>query len=411
MLSAQVVIVGGGPAGASTAIALARRGVDVLLFDRAKFPRDKVCGDVLLPEVRSGLQALGLDVTRLGKRAYRCTGARYVGPRGPQIAGDFADADGNPRPWWMVRRREFDEWLLAEASRAGASVIEGIGIDGVLRDGDTVCGVRTRGRNGIAQHVTARAVVGADGVSSVIAREVGAFNRFPDHTCLAARAYVRGVTLPAPQLEVFTTSRTLPGCAWIVPVSADEVNVGIGVVQSTAQRLAVTPQELFAEVRRESPLLDARLRGCEPIALKGWALAAATEHRRLAGPGWVLVGDAGAMVDPFTGHGIHNAIVAGRIAGDTIADAIASDDRELNLLAYEARCRSALDDDVQAGRLLQRLHAHPRLMHAAAEACARHAGLRSTFLALVGHSAPRPALLSLRALARAMATIRDGAAA
>jgi geranylgeranyl reductase family protein len=405
----DVIIVGGGPAGAATAIALRRRGVEVLLFDRANFPRDKVCGDVLLPEAQVALRALGLDLCKLQWSAYSCTGARYVG-LGSHIEGAFRDASGELAPWWMIRRRDFDEWLLAQAARAGALVVEGIIVDGVMREGDAVCGVTIRGRDGTPQQIRSRVVIGADGASSVVARAVGAFDRDPQHTCLAGRAYVSGVSLPQPYLEVFTTPRTLPGCAWIVPTGPSEANVGIGIVQSTADQLSCTPQSLFDELRRDEPVLHERLRGAGDIKLTGWMLPSATEQRRIAGPGWLLVGDAGAMVDPFTGHGIHNAIAAARIAGDVIADAL----REAgvgSLIDYERQCRDTFSHEIERGRILQRLHARPTVMRAALEACSRHDGLRSTFLSLVGHTGPRQSLLDPAALIRTALTFRRAGAA
>ena len=403
----DVAIVGGGPAGAATAIALRRRGIDAVILDRAAFPRDKVCGDVLLPEAQDGLRALGLDLADLEARAYPCTGVRYSAARGAEVAGLFRDRAGAPSPWWMIRRRHLDAWLLDQARRAGARVYERAAVEDVLTQaGSVVNGVMVRGRDGARHRILARVVVGADGASSVIARSVGAFTRQPDHTCIAGRAYVSGVSLPQPFLEVFTTDRILPGCAWIVPVSATEVNVGIGLVQATARQLDSTPQTVFEGFRRESTLLGQRLKEAGPIALQGWMLPAATEQRPLAGPGWVLVGDAGAMVDPFTGHGIQNAIAAAGLAAGAIGEALQSRDPRGSLAAYETRWRHTFTADIERGRLLQRLHAKPRLTRALIAACARHTGLRDTFLALVGHTAPRQALLAPASLMRSAMRFR-----
>ena len=118
------------------------------------------------------------------------------------------------------------------------------------------------------------------------------------------------------------------------------------------------------------------------------------------------------MVDPFTGHGIHNAIAAGLLAGDAIADALGGATPLPALQGYESRCRVAFSADVSRGAWLQWLHARPYFVRAAAEACGRHPGLRATFLALVGHSASRRSLLAPAALARAVAAFRrEGAAA
>lgn len=402
----DVVIAGGGPAGAATAIALRRRGCNVIVFDRAAFPRDKVCGDVLLPEAQDTLHDLDLDLSDLKRYAYRCDGLRYVGARGRQIAGEFRDGSGKLRSWWMIRRRDLDAWLLNEARRAGAHIVERTAVAGLLYEGERVSGVSVRCADGTVREISSRVVVGADGASSVVAQAVGAFSRQPEHTCIAGRAYVHGLSLPAPYLEVFTTPKVLPGCAWIVPVGRSEANVGVGVVMTTSDRLARTPQELFEELRAESPLLRERLQGAGSIKLKGWMLPSATERRRLAGPGWLLVGDAGAMVDPFTGHGIQNALSAGRLAAETIANAITGSDLTAPLLNYDRECRAMLQPEVDRGAFLQRVHARPRLVDVSVGVCSRHPGLRGLFLALVGHAATRRSLLSPAAMARAVATLR-----
>jgi flavin-dependent dehydrogenase len=154
-------------------------------------------------------------------------------------------------------------------------------------------------------------------------------------------------------------------------------------------------------------LLSARLGGRSPTSLKGWSLPGATERRRIAGAGYLLVGDAGAMVDPFTGHGIQNALLAGIIAGEVLSEAISRGDLgEGSLSSYAARCRHAFLDEAILGGSLQRLHARAGLMGLAAALCNARPGLRDTLLGLIGHSAPRRALLSLRHLGPALLRAR-----
>jgi geranylgeranyl reductase family protein len=403
-----VVIVGGGPGGSATALALRRRRIPAIVLDRAVFPRDKVCGDVLLPPAVDALDSLGLDTADLRRQAYLCTGGRYLTARGAEVSGDFRDPAGTARPWWMIRRVRLDAWLLEAARRAGAEVREGWCVQGLLfGDRGRVTGVRARRPDGAVEVIAAAAVVGADGASSVVAREVGAFARPPEHTCLAARGYVEGISLPAPYLEIFTTTRTLPGCAWIAPIGPREANVGIGVIKADLARLGRPLRALFAEVSREVRLLSARLGGRSPASLEGWSLPGATERRRIAGAGYLLVGDAGAMVDPFTGHGIQNALWAGAIAGEVLSDAISRGDLgETSLSSYAARCRDAFLDEAILGGSLQRLHARAWLMQLAAALCNARPGLRDTLLGLIGHSAPRRALLSSRHLGPALLRAR-----
>src|SRR4051812_29780720 len=103
MQDRSVIIVGAGPGGSATAVALARRGVPALVLDRAQFPRDKVCGDVVLPAAQDALAALRVDTAALARRAHLCTGARYFAVDGTSVAGEFRDPSGAGRPWWMIR--------------------------------------------------------------------------------------------------------------------------------------------------------------------------------------------------------------------------------------------------------------------------------------------------------------------
>ena len=392
-------MVGGGPAGSSTAIALRQSGLPVIVLDQARFPRDKVCGDVILPQAQDGLRSLGLDLTELASQRLLCTGARYHGPDGRNIAGLFHSIEGDDRPWWMIRRSLFDAWLLNAAARSGAEIRQGWRVESVLQEGREVGGVRVRNHGALE----ASAVVGADGAASVVARSVGLMSRPAQHVCLAARAYVRADLSPEPYLEVFTTAESLPGCAWIVPVAPGEFNVGAGIVQSDAQRLQTTPQQLFRKMLLTTPAFSERLRGADIPQLSGWVLPSASQGRKLGGPGFLLAGDAGAMVDPFTGHGIHHALHAGQIAARVIAygrvDAAAA-------RLYEASCRAAFLKETSAGYWLQRIHSQELAVRLAVRLIGVHQGLRRLFLSLIGHTDPRQALLRPREIGRALLTWR-----
>ncbi|MBI5495982.1 MAG: NAD(P)/FAD-dependent oxidoreductase [Deltaproteobacteria bacterium] len=402
-----VLVVGAGPGGSATAIALRRRGRRVVLLDRQRFPRDKVCGDVVLPEAQEAIRALGLPWEELRARGYACTGSRYVAPGGTEVHGMFRDGAGAQRLWWIIKREVLDHWLLEQARAAGAEVQEGHEGCSVIRDGNgVVAAVDVRRPGGTVERMEACAVVGADGATSSVARSVGLFNQHPDHLCLAARAYVHSPRmLPEPYLEIFTTERTLPGCAWILPVGDHEWNVGVGIIKADSERIGKGPAQLFDEVREQVPLFRERLAGLEVPRLKGWSLPGTSENRRIVDDGLLLVGDAGAMVDPFTGHGIHHALMAGGHAGDVLHDALAAGDVSRAALAeYDTRCRRSFLGEAALGQRLQRLHARATLMRAAVALCGAHPGMRWAFLALLGHAAPRHDVVGAAGILRALFT-------
>src|SRR5436309_4529439 len=176
MGNADVLVVGGGPAGASVAFALARAGVDVLVVDRARFPRPKPCAEYLSPQASRILADMGALETIEESGAAALAGIRVRAPNGAVIAGDFAASHGfrgfSDRGL-SVRREVLDKILLDRAREAGASVVEGLRVTDVARsltDGTPIVRTLAQGRAG---EINARFVVGADGLRSIVAKRLG----------------------------------------------------------------------------------------------------------------------------------------------------------------------------------------------------------------------------------------------
>src|SRR6266853_2132625 len=169
----DAVVVGAGPAGATTALLLARAGASVLLVDRARFPRDKACSEYLSPATTEILERLGggiLDAVESAAHA-KLYGMKVVAPCGAAMCGRFR---GGPRPYsFALPRTTFDTILLAAARRAGAHVCEATTVENVVFDGNTVAGVFARSGNGKRETYRSRVVVGADGLRSVVALRLG----------------------------------------------------------------------------------------------------------------------------------------------------------------------------------------------------------------------------------------------
>lgn len=386
MAELPVVICGGGPAGAATAIALRTNNVPVVVLDRRHFPRDKVCGDVLLPDTIAALSTLGLDFQDLASRAYECTGVRYIAPNGREVSGLFSDVLDSPSSWWTLKRVAFDDWLLSKAADLGAEIREGWNVEKIIASGSGLMRAVARTRDGQQEQVKGRVVVGADGASSCVARNIGTFGTSRQHTCLAIRAYATGIRLPQPYLEVFTTCTTLPGCVWIVPVGPNEANIGVGILKADAERLQCTPRQIFESACEQNLPLRERLTTAKFSAFKGWFLPGASQKRRLVGDGYLLVGDAGAMINPFTGHGIHNAIRAGVLAGKVIARLWNRQDFSHEALkVYEEACREQILNETPLYYGLQRLHSLGSIANLLALASRSHSGVRRTLVGLIGH--------------------------
>ena len=306
---ADAIVVGAGPAGSLTALLLARRGLDVVLLDRAAFPRPKPCGDCLSAAATDLLQRHGLlDRVRATGPAW-LEGWTLTSPGGHACTGRFG-----PRRGLAIERAVLDAEIRDAALEAGARPVTGH-VVGLLRDPDTgrVTGVRVRGAGrdtagagGDAR--AARLVVGADGLRSVVARELGAIRRRPRLRKVSLTAHVDGVAGLSRLGHMYVLDG---GCIGMAPVGGGRANLTLVVDRERAGDLAgLGPAAFFRRWLERVPGLPDRLGdAADPVA--GEILASGPFDWPSRGPvaaGAALVGDAAGYYDPFTGQGIHNAL-------------------------------------------------------------------------------------------------------
>ena len=400
---AQVIVAGGGPAGAYTAWALASAGVDVLVVDRARFPRDKPCSEYLSPEASRLLHAMGaLDaVERLGPA--RLTGMRVLAPGGRVIHGEFLAAHG-----WRgftdyglaIRRTLLDAVLLDRARQAGARVLEGARVRDLLRDGDRVAGVRVETDAG-PRELRAPLVVGADGLRSVVARRLG----------LAQVGWPRRIALVTHHAGVrdlgdageMTVERG--GYHGIVHVGGGVANVAIVVPAARARELSGDPAAFVDRWIAERPALRERFAGAERVAPVYATGPFASHARRGWAPGAALVGDAADFFDPFTGEGIYAALrgaelLAPRLLAALAAPATVAADAEL--ARYDRERRAAFRGKWVVERLVGGAVAFPALLDRTARVLARRKDMADLLVGVTGDFVPPREVLRPRYLLRLM---------
>ena len=389
---ADVIVVGAGPAGSAAAAALGRLGRRVLLLEAEQFPRDKVCGDVLLQEVASSLVALGTSFDQLAPDAHTVSGCDFTTGRGIRAVGRFLDRRGQTQPWRILPRRLLDERLARHAERCGAQLEEGCRFERAEWDaGRRMNVVQVRRRDRTLSY-RAPLVIGADGVFSRVASCRGltpARTRGRRRYSVALRGYADW-TSSEPHFQVLTDSALERGCCWIVPISPTRVNVGVGLLDAHRRP---TRAELSGHVQR---MLGERVDLHSVSELAGWQLPSASLARRAVADGTMLVGDAAGFVDPFTGHGIHHALASGLMAAESADRALATTDTLASgapLRRYERAWRRRFGTDFVLGRMLQSLHGHQPLLQAVIDRAGRHEEWADQVMSLVGHAGHRHDML------------------
>jgi len=313
--TADVAVVGGGPAGAAAAITLARAGRDVLLVDKARFPRDKCCGDGLTASALRRLDSLGLDprdvaswqpVDDVWLRSPSGRSVTYPLPRG---TGAFAV---------VARRSDLDAALLDVARAEGVKVFDGHGLSAVeWQPGDDAIRLLVSGLG----TVTARYAIGADGMWSPLRKALGAADE-PGYLgeWHAFRQYFTGVNGPAAtQMWVWFEPDLLPGYAWSFPLPGGRANVGFGI-QRRPGRPTRAMKEQWVDLLSRSHVRHALGAGRAEGPHKAWPIPARVQRTALsAASGRALfVGDAARATDPMTGEGIGQALDTGVHAGAAI---------------------------------------------------------------------------------------------
>ena len=377
--AADVIVVGAGPAGSSAAFHLAQAGVDVLLLEKAAFPRDKVCGDGLTPRAVRQLVAMGIDLDAPGWA--RNNGLRIVGA-GHRLELPWPELASFP-PYGMVRTRmDFDELLARHAEKAGARLMERTAVTGPVFDeatgrvvGVTARPVDERGRK-VGDETTYRApvVIAADGVSARIAIALGLERRENRPMGVAVRAYYQTPRHDDPWMESWLelwdgtpgSSNLLPGYGWIFGVGDGTANVGLGILNTSKAFQHVDYKDVLQRWLSNTPEEwgfrdDANRVGRIGSAALPMGFNRKPHYTR----GVLLCGDSGGMVNPFNGEGIDYALESGHVAAETIVQALATPAgpaRERVLQGYAAELEAAYGGYFTLGRIFAKMIGNPTFM-------------------------------------------------
>jgi menaquinone-9 beta-reductase len=405
---ADVIVVGAGPSGSTAAYYLAQAGLNVLLIEKSRFPREKVCGDGLTPRAVKSLVAMGVDVSEEAGWL-RNKGLRVIGG-GMRLELDWPELSSWPGYGLVRTRASLDEQLARRAQAAGAKLLEGTTVTGpVLDDSGRIVGVETtseteekskaRSRSDNTERASgssvtyrARVVVAADGNSSRLSIAMGLRKRDDRPMGVAVRTYYTSPRHDDDYLEswldLWDGDRLLPGYGWIFGMGDGTSNVGLGLLNTSDAFGKTDYRELLKRWLRSMPEEWGYVEENRTEPVRGAALPMGFNRTPHYHKGLVLAGDAAGMVNPFNGEGIAYAMESGELLARVVSQALARPTRaetERVLRSYPEELQNAYGRYYTLGRLFVELIGRPKLMRYATSRGMHHPQLMRFALKLLAN--------------------------
>lgn len=382
----EILIVGAGPAGVATSLFLSQKKIPHTIIDKASFPRDKICGDALSGKVVHVLNKLDPkfvnDFTSIPGQFTGSYGICFFAPNGKMLEVPFSLSPQKLKnaPGFISRRFHFDDYLFHQINRSFADVKENTELVDLIRNGNGIIAKMKCGSLEFEKKYMY--VVGAEGDRSVVAKKMDPVNKNLSHYCAAIRGYYKGVTGLHTEnfIELHFLKEILPGYFWIFPMSDGTANVGIGMLSEKVAKRKINLRNEFVNIVSNHPVISKRFTGAiQEGPLMGWGLPLGSAHRSVSGDNYLLTGDAGSLIDPFTGEGIGNALFSGMLAAETLVSAIAEKRYDKTFLSqYDSKLYKQLNDELRISNGIQKLSNYAWLFNLVVGKAIKNKTLRET---------------------------------
>jgi geranylgeranyl reductase family protein len=352
----DVLIVGAGPAGCACAIQLAKAlpQLQIALLEKGSFPRDKICGDALSPDVVNQINMLSPTLAvklRENGHAVFIKGLKIVGRKGNVFSYLFRGQKN--MEMYVSARINFDD-LLFEHTKQFPNIFfrDNCKVHDIQIHADKVSITSDK------DDFEGKIVIGADGAHSVVARKLGKIPMDKSYHIAALRVYYENVSgLDESLIELHYLKEVLPGYLWIFPLPNNSANVGLGMPSDMISDKKIHLKSLLADVLEKYPALKERFKHAKPLeSVKGFGLPLGGKRNKISGEKFLLLGDAASLIDPFTGEGIGNAIRSGRIAAEHLAYCWAKNDfsAEINI-GYDKEIYRRMLSEFKSNHVMRKL--------------------------------------------------------
>lgn len=361
----DVLIVGAGPAGCACAYQLSGKGLKIALVEKDVFPRDKICGDALSPDVVNQFYRMNPE---LGKKFEKLAtklpsgGIRFFAPNQNFLDVSFSKSDFTEKPSFIAKRVDFDHFFfnqikdLPDIDIFQSHKVKRIEIadEAVVLETDKIT-------------VKGKVILGADGANSIVRRKLMKGKIQREHHTAGLRQYYENVSGfdERSHIELHFYDDIIPGYFWIFPLPNNQANVGMGMLSSEISDRKTNLKEKLADIIQNHPNVKDRFKDAKAMeSVKGFGLPMGSVKRQCSGNHFLLLGDAAGLIDPFSGEGIGNAIRSGRVAADHLLKAFEQNrfDAKFNK-RYDKEIYSKMWNEFRFSRFLQNLLKYPKIFN------------------------------------------------
>ncbi len=382
----DVLIAGAGPGGASTSVFLAKEKIKHLIIDKAIFPRDKVCGDAMSGKTVGMLKRMTdtwqQQFLANKNKAVVCSGIQFIAPDNTCLDIPFQQNNntaGDPTGF-VSRRIDFDNTLAGLIDTNFATFLTGTLLEDIEYTNDgLIVKIKEQGQQ---KTIFTKMIIGAEGRSSVVAKKLAHHTMEPAHYSAGIRAYYQNVggLHASNYIELHFLKEVQPGYLWIFPLANGAANVGVGMLSKSVSAKKVNLKQLMQDAIDTHPNIKERFANATMEGdVEGWGLPLGSKKRTLSGNRFLLTGDAGSLIDPFTGEGIGNAMVSGLVASRVITKALAANNFSADFLQqYDHDLYKKLWTELKLSHYLQVLSSKPRLFNFVVGKASRSKELRET---------------------------------